>query len=107
MVNAHAITRWSERVQKNVTDVKGYIEQLFRNHHYIVVEPAKKGRLIVQIKNYMFVISRTNSSTIIHTTFGSADDYEIKRPHAVLDREQCQLDKWTRHQYIANIRNRR
>ena len=79
-VNTHTIVRWKERVGTD-TDKK-HIEQLFRNNVYEVLESARFGRLIVKVKDFIFVISRTNTKTIVHTTYGKATDYYIRDPYA-------------------------
>lgn len=77
---------------------------MFKNNRYTVLEPGKKGRLIVAIKDFVFVISKSNSTLTVHTVYGKYENYKLKRPHAVDDFEQVALDKWERHQYINKTR---
>lgn len=95
--------RWPKRVGTEADEK--YVEQLFRRNRYTVIEPAKKGRLIVSLKDIVFVISKSNSTLTVHTTYGKLENYTIKRPHAVDDFSQVALDKWSRHQYL--YKNRR
>lgn len=101
-VKPHVLYRWPERVGTPVSEK--YIEQMFKNNRYNVLEPARRGRLIVHIKDYVFVVTRTNSTLIIHTVYGRYADYSLKRPHAVDDLDQVERDRWERHQYINKVR---
>lgn len=102
-VKSHVLYRWPERIGTNV-DTR-YIEQMFKNNRYEILEPAKRGRLIVHIKDYVFVISKSNSTLTVHTVYGRYENYELKRPHSVDDFYQTALDKWERHHYITKVRN--
>jgi hypothetical protein len=108
-VKSHVLYRWPERIDDkiDVRNLEHYIEQMFKNNRYLVLEPAKRGRLIVKIKDYVFVISKSNSTLVIHTVYGKFENYTLKRPHAVDDFAQVALDKWERHQYIFKTRGSR
>lgn len=104
IVKEHTLKRWKERVGTDVD--KQYIGQLFRNNVYTIIEPAKQGRLIVHIKGYVFVISKTNARTIVHTVYGTFDTYELKRPYAVNNFYKSDIIKWEKHQKIGRKKGR-
>lgn len=103
-IKTHAIARWKERVGTEVT--KRYIEQLFKNNIVTVIEPARNGRLIVEVKGFVFVISKTNSRTIVHTVYGRECDYITKRPKATKENydNEVSLNRWRKHQFIGKVR---
>lgn len=98
------LARWPERIGGEATEES--IRRLFKNGHYTVLEPAWQGRLIVSIKDMVFVVSRTNTTLVIHTVYGLLSDYDLKRPHAAGSYEEIELAKWERHQHKKQTRLR-
>ena len=97
-VSTHTINRWKERVGTDID--KHYIKQLFKNNNMVVLEAARHGCSIVQVKDFVFVISRTNTRTQVHTTYGRAEDYDIKRPEAIYCVNDAAFIKWQKQQHI-------
>jgi hypothetical protein len=101
-VKQHVLRRWPQRVGQEVDEEQ--IERMFRAG-YTTIEPAKKGRLIVHTNGYVFVITRTNTSIIVHTTYGKYGEYKKKRSNLEQAYTQFEIDKWERHQYRRTVRS--
>ena len=96
------MNRWPERIGGEVTT--GYLEKLFRHNRYTVLEPGKKGRLIVSVDGKVFVISKSNASMTVHTVYGTEEAYKYKRKNIDKAYRNYELDRWERHQYRCTIR---
>lgn len=83
------------------------LEKLFKHQRYVVLEPGKKGRLIVSIKGMVFVISKSNAALVVHTVYGTEDAYKYKRNNLDVAYTQFELDRWERHQYRRTVRYRK
>lgn len=101
-VKNHVLIRWPERVGGAVSI--DMLEKMFRHNRYAVLEPGKKGRLIVSIKGLVFVISKSNAALIVHTVYGTEDAYKYKRDNVDTAYTQFEVDRWERHQYRRNVK---
>ena len=99
-VKTHALERWKQRVRTEIT--KNDIELMFQRHRYEILKIGYSGRLVVKIKDYVFVIFKTDTCITICTTLGLAENVNIKPKDTeddtlANDRTRYEITRWNQH----------
>lgn len=96
IAKAHVVKRWKQRVGTDKTAEE--IEEIFRKNNYTRLEFGHSGKLIVSCVGYVWVISRTRKSLIIHTVYCSLEEYKEKCPHREKAQQCYEVYRWEKQQ---------
>jgi hypothetical protein len=75
-VKTHALNRWKERVKTPIS--RSDLEGMFKRHKYETLKIGYSGRLVVRLKDYVFVIFKTDACITVVTVLGRADEVGLE-----------------------------
>jgi hypothetical protein len=106
LVKSHVLIRWKERILEKPHIKKEDIVRMIKRG-YKVIEPGREGRTIIESSGYVFVVTKTNKSMIVHTVYCKVEDYDTKCDHIENVSETHQIARWEKQQQIRQSNKRR
>ena len=95
VVTRHALKRYMERGNPNAQEDS--IVKMFRKGAS-AIEPAWRGKEIVECGGYVWVVERTHTKVTVATCYGKLEEYKVKQPDKVGNMDEVAYTKWIRTQ---------